>query len=1527
MRSRVLFLVFAGIIGILFVPKLSAQEMYWEEPRLFSSQSGSFPVSSYRKNIAAVAWQETTTRADGGSIRVNVAVKQGRGDWITRPHIAEYDYSGPSEPATLSIVVDDLGRILIAAAVSAGETDILISSNLGATFTQRRLEMGSESSVAPRIYTRSDGGYLLFVTRGSSRESLTLYYSRSDNGNTWSTFQPFITEQARTINFLPSHVSFNGREYVVYQSQVRTTDLTFQLFFKSSGDNGRTWSNSVRVTSFRDPFVQDSQPDQFDNQRPHLSVQQGQLFVVWERRFRSGTPQIYGTKLMNNGSISGATDRINFNNAYCNNPIAMELKERTVVIWFDNSRYGSNRIMMSSQSPYGWEPGVDLSHDAGGEATFGRPVVSNDSLIIFWQATRQNQNRIYSLAPDTSILKPQLIARNFTPGRRSGNSSAIIGWATPRAGSGIRGYAWSWSKNINDEPPREIMSSSVMPALELAASEDGTWYFSIIAQDFSGAWSDPVQVSFIRDTTPPPAASIIPPEIDDNGYLISNTFSMRWNTPPASDIAGYTWNLEFLGSSSVLPETGNALNRIAAERFPNVAQAPRTIMGPGNSAVYTNQDNGLWVFTVSAVDEVGNIGPPSRYFFKTNKFIPHTIVTYAETRQDEIGNMVMRILGRGFSDGGRITRVILDQDGQEPYDREYYLETGDFRILNDREITGIQVSDVPAGVYRILLYHSGRGMYVSPPIVSIDRTGTVKYGDYTQIWQPSWAQRLVRKFQVDMTILALIAILIFCVVGFFASVRGISNAAAEGTAIRMETIALITGDIMPSEKKRRMTMIKRKGGGLRLKMASFTIALVILVVIMIASPLYVMMGRTQEATLLQGLYDRTRVLLEGIATEARVFMPSNNHLELGYLPSQSHVIPEAHYITITGAGDEQTIFSDYVLATNDPAITEKINTAELEIGLSRLEDTLTYRTSDIEREMNSRAAAEIGDTSETINAFTREAIQLIELSNPTVEQRNRIDEIAITTQALQIRVSEALTRISGDIGSEPAFSTRSIKENTVRNYVFFKPILYRSSSDNVYYRGLVRAELSIESIIEQIRAAQWNILRVILPIALLAIAIGTVGALILSTLIIRPIIRLVSHVERIRDTDDKTKLEGVDIVIKSKDEIATLGNTINDMTHGLVKAALAASDLSLGKEIQKKFIPLEINREGNKLTSGFKDTKNVQFFGYYEGAKGVSGDYFDYQDLDGRYFAIIKCDVAGKGIPAALIMIQVATMFLGHFRRWKPTERGMHIEDLVYQINDFIEALGFKGRFAAFTLCLFDSQTGVVRFCNAGDNIIHWYDASEGKMKIVTLRETPATGVLPNFLVESKGGYMVQTLTIDHGDILFLYTDGIEEAKRRFRNTSFQEIVCEEGEKDTPHATHTVGQGDEEMSPERVQDIIDAVMNKQVYTLHKYHNPEGENHDLKFDFTYCEGKVEEAIMAMVSVEKMFRMYKDPKAGADSRVLVDKKVDDFLRKHFIQYRDYCYDTMENPGNDAYMYYTRVKEDDQYDDLTILGVNRK
>jgi serine phosphatase RsbU (regulator of sigma subunit) len=1226
--------------------------------------------------------------------------------------------------------------------------------------------------------------------------------------------------------------------------------------------------------------------------------------------------------------VAGTIERVNTDETYCNNPVGFLYQGYLTVVWFDNRR-GTNRIFLGRRGNVDWE-NFDLSGSTG-ESSFGRPVIDGSDLIILWQVVSRGTGRIYSLVRDTSVIPPRAAGRNFTPSRRTRGDRAAVSWTAPSDPSDIRGFSWSWSRSEYAVPPREIMeyynpAQGSTLTRDFIADEDGFWFFSVIAQDFAGNWSQPARIEYIRDTTPPSAAEIFPPDLDDAGYLLSNTFSVNWNPPGDPDVAGYAWNLEYLGEAGPYRNMDNDEFIRTLEQFGQGTVTDPRIRSSLSSADFNNEDDGIWRFTVSAVDEVGNIGPGSSVFFRTNKYIPHTFITYVDSGQDEQGFLSMRIIGRGFVVGGSVNRIFLDRDGEEPYDREYFLDRGDYRINSDREISGLRAEDIDEGSYRIGLFHPLRGLYVTEPVVAVDKTGTVKFGDFSKIWEPSWILREARRWGViNAENLIVTAIILLCLAGLFASVRGIGNAVAESAAVRIEAAALITGDFMPSEKKKRVVRIRKKGVGLRLKLASFTIALVLVVVIMVSMPLYFTMTATQQETLLRGLWDRSTVLLEGLATSARAYLPSNNILELGFLPAQSAAVPEAGYVTITGYNPQASVSAGHVWATNDPNILTKINTGELQPGVSILTDKLSPRLEEISGELNERARAEVGDLTRSIGELTQEAVTIATRLDQASQQR--LQDIQVTTRTLETRLNASLTEIARGIGSEPEFSTGSLSRGD-DIYIFFKPVMYRQGTEDNYFRGLIRLEVSIESIRRQIAEGQQELLRLIMIVALAAIVIGTIGALALSTVIIRPIRRLVSHVEQIRDTEDKAKLEGVDIHIKSRDEIAVLGNTINDMTHGLVKAAAAASDLSIGKEIQKKFIPLELDREGNKLSSGYKDTKNAHFFGYYEGAKGVSGDYFDYQDLDGRYYAIIKCDVAGKGIPAALIMIQVATMFLNYFKQWKPTAKGMHIEEVVYQINDFIETLGFKGRFAAFTLCLFDSQTGVLRFCNAGDNIIHLFDASEGKIKTLTLPETPATGVLPNFLVESKGGYTVQTMTIDSGDILLLYTDGIEEAKRKFRDAEFREILCTEGgaPNDTPHENHVVGQGDEEMGPDRVQAIINAVMNKEVYTLHKWHNPEGDI-DLKFDFSNCEGKVEEVIMAMVSVEKMFRCYKDPKAGEDTRILVDKKVDAFLKEHFLQYRNYCSYTHENLGNEAYMYYTHVREDDQYDDLTILGIKRK
>jgi hypothetical protein len=1532
MRVKVSFAVcFLLIYGF----PVSAVDFFWETPSLLSDGQAAFPQTANGGGIAVIAWQEAERSFVGGRIRIHLAIYKN-GEWVIKRSVGgPYNY-GVNEPSIFSLTVDRNGRIFIPVSVTVRRSEIIVSDDGGETFNRYSIEATANEMVAPRIFPvegRESNSYLLFMTRRSGSGS-TIYYSRSMDGYRWSDWEPFISDQTLPLNYLPTAASLGNSVYVIFQSLLSSGNTTpaFQLFIKTSNDGGLTWTAARRITDFQDPdMFASASPDLFDNERPHFSIQNGAPFLVWERRYSSLPPSIYGAELDAGGFIAGSPFLISDATAECQNPIAVNAGGETVVVWFDNrDTWGNPRsvnrayLAQKREGERGW---TNHALSSGGNAVFTRPVLSGGSLSVVWQSG----NRLYLLLPDITIANPLLAGENFVDGKPVSGSTAAIRWHIAQDSSGIAGYAYRWGRDPYAVPPLDVMLPESATGIQEAADEDGVWYFSLRSKDNAGNWSSPETITFIRDTTPPECAEILPFQIDGQGYLVSNTFSFFWRRPAAADLEGYIWNLELLNT-----ETG-AYRNVAEDAFLTAVQAQyrtagtfvrdiRTVSGRGEHASYDNIDDGIWRFSLAPVDQVGNTGPVSAVYFRTNKYVPHTFITFIDHRQDEQGDLSMRIIGRGFARDGPVTRVYMGRDGEQP-EREIVWQSGAYTVVSDREISVPLVENLKAGLYYVGVTHPMRGNHATRPILHIGPSQTIKYGDFSNIWQPSWTVRPQRWIVFNTSLIVPAMILVIALALVYYSIHGLAVILKEGAIVRMEMAAIISGEVMPGEKKRQTTKIKLRGMSLRIKLALFTTALVVAIVGMVSAPVYMMMGSTERETLYLGLWDRSTVLLEGIASNVRTFLPSNNLLELSYLPEQSAAIPEAVYITITsydGSGVSSGEFGDFVWVTNDPEILNKIDTATLQPGISRITDTITPKMSEISSGLNERARREVSELAESINSLTQEALSLSLRIDE--ESQNRIIDIQTSTRSLEARLTEQLNEIGREIGSEPEYSPQTVAAGA-RRFILFKPVLFRQGGSDIYFRGLVRLEINTESLEQQIVERRVTLLRVIGIVAAIAIFIGFVGAFILATLIIQPIRRLVTHIETIRDTEDKSKLEGKDIRITTNDELSVLGDTINDMTHGLVKAALAAADLSIGKEIQKKFIPLDLDSNNDKLTSGYKRLKHVEFFGYYEGAKGVSGDYFDYQSLDDRYFAIIKCDVAGKGIPAALIMIQVATMFINHFRSWQANKEGMHIEKVVYQINDFIETLGFQGRFAAFSLVLFDSETGVARFCNAGDNIVHWFDISTRRMRKVSLPETPATGVLPNYLVEMNSGYQTQTMTFNKGDILLLYTDGVEESKRLFRNENFEVTECQEGDapRDTPHDTHVVGQDGEEIGTDRQTDIINAAMNRGSYRLYKYHNPEGDE-TLDFDYSACAGTTEDLIMAMVSAEKIFRMYKNPHDGDEARVLVDRKVDAFLKKHFLQYGKYAARTTpaETPG---YLYYLGVQEDEQYDDLTILGVRRK
>jgi hypothetical protein len=1538
--------LFIFICFFLIYAESAAQEgFFWGNPELFAQENSGFPQSVSCNEFGLVAWQETDSHGENpirsyngyGNIYISVAVSLAdSGEWTTYHRVAgPFPYAG-MEPSIFSVNIDNSGRILLCVAASTSVTEVYISDNRGVKWTKHtvntfgvttsrlaNVSRGKEinDTLVPRIFQTAGGSYLMFIVRNIGR-SIALCYARSEDCRQWTAFQSFAGDDELLFNFLPCYLSFQGKDIIVFQSFVASKS-TYQLFMKSSGDNGRTWSSIRRITDFEDPLSNTAaSPDMFNNERPNMTVYDNSIFLVWERTYiEENSPSIYGVLMNESGVIKSPPERINEVQAKCNNPIAWIYNGERNVLWFDN-RHGSYGVVNAYKTENFWQ-NREMSVDKN-ISVFPRLVQAGKASYIFWQDITGDNSKILVISRDIFTESPDIFPLNFVTGKRISSDVARISWTVPYDSSGIEGFSWSWNRDPEAEPPEDKMFWANTTEISETADEDGPWYFKIRALDFAGNWSKPSGVVFVRHRTPPPPVEFVTPLLDGNGFLPSNTFSIRWAIPDSDYIAGYYWMLDYMGPA------GSHTPVPVSRSYTGKPPAAIKILGTDNRASFVNRDNGLWRVTVYSIDDVGNVSEARSIYFKLNKYIPHTYITYLDAEQELMGDLNLTVIGRGFAENGNVSKVYFNREGADGYERVLTLGDGEFVVENDREIAVRRVENLPAGNYYISIEHPVRGLAQSPHTITVGRSLTYKFGDFTRFWETSWMVKLYHRFVFDVWTVVFTLIILFCAVVFVFTVRGTMTLFVERRAIQLETAALLNGNEMPMAKKRKLKGLKRRGAGLRLKLMMFTIILVSIIVGIVSTPLYLIMSANQRRTLMNSLWERSSVLIESVTQSASAFLAVGNDglpniLELGFLPQQAENVSEAQYITITGFSSRNSLTSDYIWASNDPGIREKIDTAELQEGVSRITDSVSDTITALEDDLNALARERVGALTESISELYREGMHLAAQSDEN--SRRQLERIQNSLRGFNTRIKDSLNKISGTVYADPEFDLDTDKIED-KSYLLYKPVMFRQSGSDIYVRGWVRLEITSKHIAEIIKEDQRKILIIILFIAFTAVALGVILSFIIASLIVLPLHSLVKHVELIRDTDDKTKLAGHEIAKKSSDEIGILSETINDMTHGLVKAALANQEVSIGKEIQKKFIPLEVDSKGNKLTTGYTNTKNAEFFGYYEGAKGVSGDYFDYRDLDGRYYAVIKCDVAGKGIPAALIMIQVATMFINYFRRWKPNEESMHIENLVYQINSFIEELGFKGRFAAFTLCLFDSETGLVRFCNAGDNQIHYYDASERKVKMISLPQTPATGVLPNFMVEMKGGYTVQTLTLDHGDILLLYTDGIEEAKRLFRNKNYEEIVCKHQgmPAGSEHGNHVVGENGEEFGAIRVEGVVNAVMNREEYLLRKYHNP-NKNFKYNFDFSICAGSVEEIIMALASIEKVFRMCKNFQKDIEKKILVDKKIDAFLQKHFNEYDVLIGEKQEYTENEGYVYYNNLYEDEQYDDLTMLGIKRK
>jgi serine phosphatase RsbU (regulator of sigma subunit)/uncharacterized protein (UPF0333 family) len=294
--------------------------------------------------------------------------------------------------------------------------------------------------------------------------------------------------------------------------------------------------------------------------------------------------------------------------------------------------------------------------------------------------------------------------------------------------------------------------------------------------------------------------------------------------------------------------------------------------------------------------------------------------------------------------------------------------------------------------------------------------------------------------------------------------------------------------------------------------------------------------------------------------------------------------------------------------------------------------------------------------------------------------------------------------------------------------------------------GLVLGELGLAASVQQIAAARRLSIITVASITVLMILIGIPITTIIMNRKLRPI-------RTITDTLMNVDTENIafDIPIKTRNEFGFLSETLRVMGDRLNLARREAI------ETERITRELEIAREiqHNILPTGFPRTAFFEFAGFYESAREVGGDYYDFLDFEDGQFAFLVADVSGKSLPGMLVMLLTRDII----RRLGRTLR--RPEELLKAVN--AELLGSikKGMFVTMFYGLLDSRTGMFRFASAGHNPLLVLRAGGVATERFNPRGYPL-GMMPVNIFDAR--IESGEIQLEPGDCLIQYTDGINEA-------------------------------------------------------------------------------------------------------------------------------------------------------------------
>jgi serine phosphatase RsbU (regulator of sigma subunit)/pSer/pThr/pTyr-binding forkhead associated (FHA) protein len=246
--------------------------------------------------------------------------------------------------------------------------------------------------------------------------------------------------------------------------------------------------------------------------------------------------------------------------------------------------------------------------------------------------------------------------------------------------------------------------------------------------------------------------------------------------------------------------------------------------------------------------------------------------------------------------------------------------------------------------------------------------------------------------------------------------------------------------------------------------------------------------------------------------------------------------------------------------------------------------------------------------------------------------------------------------------------------------------------------------------------------------------------------------------------DDLRLLHGVSYQVSVAMENARMQNL-------LLAQEKVKNELDLAAQVQRNFLPQRLPQ-----------LPGYEFYAFYQAAREVGGDYYDFIPLSEGRLAVTLGDVAGKGMPAALLMARLSSETRSCLLSEKqPTAAISRLND---QLHPFTSPMD---RFVTLLAAILDPINHTLTLVNAGHPSPLWYRRADKQFA----KAVPSEDDGQSLGLDLGNRYRSYEMKLEPGDFLIVYSDGVTDAQSR-AGRSFKmsgiEAVLEKFASESPRA-------------------------------------------------------------------------------------------------------------------------------------------